>query len=174
MKEQHIPVGIFHGEIFIVTIEDGKLHVGIDGKPCFDVLRPVSEDALEKYRDMSYREDEYLDAWKEAVAHGRTLEGFDDWFEDLWEEEFDESDPEDFPGKDDSFTDYLTEDFRLVADGIIKARMGIDVGTWEASGCYPPDTNAIHGNIFRDWDYVFEAPLSKKYAKEFAKKYGRK
>ena len=166
MRERHIPVGIYDKEIYFVRLdEDGKLHRGIDGNPVFDVIRPVTEKDLELLRDPDERRDEYKDFWKQAVAADTTEESFDDWLDRVWEEDFDENDPEDFPGKDSSDCQYLTEDFRLAADAVLQGKYGITVGTWESAGGYPPTRSGR--NDFKKWDYVFEAPLSRKYAKYY-------
>ena len=165
MREQHIPVGIYDTEIFIIRLVDGKPYCGIDKKPIFDVIRPVEDSNLDYLRSQSEREEEYKDFWKQAVAAGQTEEGFQDWYDDLWEEELDEDDPEDFPGKDSSDCQYLTEDFRLAADAVLQGKYGITVGTWESAGGYPPTRSGR--NNFKKWDYVFEAPLSRKYAKYY-------
>lgn len=169
MKEQYIPVGIHNQEIFIINLEDGKPHCGIDGKPCFDVIRPVDVETLEYLRDMDQREDEYKELWKEAVAADATEQGFTDWLEDLWAEEFDEEDEEDFPGKDNSFCRYLDEDLREAADKFLLEECGVEVGTWEAAGTYSP--GSFGSEKFTGWDYVFDTPLAKKYAKEYEKRF---
>ena len=116
MREQHIPVGIYDTEIFIIRLVDGKPYCGIDNKPIFDVIRPVEDSDLDYLRNQDKRADEYKDFWKQAVAAGDTEESFQDWYDSLWEEEFDEDDPEDFPGKDDSDCQYLDEEKRLAAE----------------------------------------------------------
>ena len=130
MRERHIPVGIYDKEIYFVRLdEDGKLHRGIDGNPVFDVIRPVTEKDLELLRDPDERRDEYKDFWKQAVAADTTEESFDDWLDRVWEEDFDENDPEDFPGKDSSDCQYLDEEKRLAADGFLYNEYGMRVGT---------------------------------------------
>mgnify|MGYP003315513379 CR=1 FL=1 len=62
-----------------------------------------------------------------------------DWLEEYMNESFDECDEEDFPCKDNSFVDELTDEERAIADKYILDTYGIEVGTWEASGCYPPE-----------------------------------
>lgn len=45
-------IGIYEEEIFLVEGNDiNNVHRGIDGKPVFCVLRPVSKEQLEDYRD---------------------------------------------------------------------------------------------------------------------------
>lgn len=164
MKEQHIPVGIYNREIFIARLEDGKTSRDCDGRIFFDVIRPVEDSELEWLRDQSEREDEYKDIWKYAVAAGDTEESFQDWYDCAWNEDFDEDDPEDFPTKDDSYCEYVDEEKRLAAEEFLRNEYGIRVGTWVASGCYPP---AFRNEQFKGWDYVFDDALSKKIAKDY-------
>ena len=179
MKEKHIPVGIYNNEVFIAEFEDGKLRVGIDKKPIFGVLRPVSAEQLESYRDSYQREDEYKDLWREAVRAEQTEEGFDDWFEDVWSEEFDEDDPEDFPGRDVSDTEYLVDDDRLKADQFLSTK-GIDVASYTCGGSYSPATKVYHRDTdswysdFKEWDYVFPSKEAEKIAADFVRKFARK
>ena len=158
MKEQHIPVGIYKKEIFIASVTDGKPYRGFDNRMCFDVIRPVSVVDLEHMRDPDYRMDDYEDLWRDAVRAGNTILGLEDWFNEIWDEEFDETDPEDFLGKDDSDTQYLGEEDRLAADNFLANQYDLNVGTWESSGCYAPDGK---------FDFVFDNPLAKEIAKEF-------
>ena len=159
MREQHIPVGIYDTEIFIIRLVDGKPYCGIDNKPIFDVIRPVEDSDLDRLRNQDERADEYKDFWKQAVAAGDTEESFQDWYDSLWEEEFDEDDPEDFPGKDDSDCQYLDEEKRLAADNFLYNEYDMRVGTWESAGLYPPREGVF--------DYVFNDPLSEKWAKYY-------
>lgn len=161
MKEQHIPVGIYDKEIFIIRLIDGKPDCGIDKTPIFDVIRPVEDSTLDYLRSQSQREDEYKDFWKQAVAAGETEEGFQDWYDSLWEEEMDEDDPEDFPGKDSSDCQYLDEEKRLAADGFLYNEYDMRVGTWESAGSYPP---GYRYEPFEGFEYVFNDPLSEKWA----------
>lgn len=140
MKEQNIPVGIYKNEIFIAKVEDGKFAKNYYGDLHFSgVLRPVSVDMLENYRDPDKRRGEYKDYWKQAVQAGSTEDGFENWLEEVWSEEMDEDDPESYPGKDDSGCEYLTEDFRKEADGFLLEHGDIEVGTWESAGSYSPE-----------------------------------
>lgn len=174
MKEKHIPVGIYNNEVFIAEFEDGKVRVGCDGKPIFGVLRVVDEDMLEKMRDQSYREEDFKDHWKMAVHAGSTEQSFQDWYDDLWAEEFDEDDPEDFLWKDASDLEYLVGEDRLAADNFLASR-GINVGTWESSGSYAPDTEVYHEDgwysDFKEWDYVFNSKEAEEIAADFVKKF---
>ena len=159
---QNIPVGIYKNEIFIASIEDGVFNGS------FDVLRPVSTEQLVYLRDKYEREDEYKDLWKEAVRAGNTELGLDDWIDDVWEEEYDEDDEEDFPGKDSSFLDYLSEEDRKAADEYLET-LGIEVGTWEASGCYSP-VSFSKSKLFNGWDFVFDSDEARKWAKRYEEK----
>ena len=173
---RQIPVGIYDGEIYLAEMEGEKPHVGIDNKPVFCVLRTVSESQLEYLRDISEREDEYKDLWKEAVHADQTEQGFDDWLDDVWAEEYDEDDPEDFPGKDSSWLDDLSEEDRAAADEFLEGQ-GYSIGTWEASGCYDPMHGTYHSadgrwySDFKDWDFVFDNPEARKIAEDFVKKF---
>lgn len=173
-REKHIPVGIYNNEIFIAKVgEDGKMAKGYMGKPYFNgVLRPVTESDLDRLRDSSEREDEYFDLWKQAVQADSTRESFDEWFDQVWGEEYDEDDEEDFPGKDGSDCQYLTEEFREEADSFLE-KQGIKVGTWESSGSYSPTHETYHDgewrSDFKKFDYVFSDPLSQALAKEYVK-----
>ena len=157
MKEQHIPVGIYNTEIFIARVIDGKPYRTFDNRMTFDVIRPVSVGDLEHLRDPDYRMEDYEDLWREAVRAGRTVLGLEDWFNDIWGEEFDETDPEDFLGKDDSDTQYLGEEDRRAAEKFLENEYGL-VGTWESAGWYSPNGK---------FDFVFDNPLAKEIAKEF-------
>lgn len=165
MKEQHIPVGIYDKEIFFARLIDGKPYCGIDNRPVFDVIRPVEDGSLDYLRNQDERAEEYKDFWKQAVAADATEEGFWDWFDATWKEEFDEDDPEDFPGKDSSDCQYLDEEKRLAADNFLYNEYDMRVGTWESSGCYAPES--FGGGTFDGWDYVFNDPISEKLAKEY-------
>ena len=158
MKEKHLPVGIFNNEIYIAKIEDGKFKY-FDG-----VLRPVTTDQLDELRDPDERREEYKEFWKQAVAANATEESFDDWFEMLWAEEYDEDDPEDFPGKDASDVAYLSDEDRLKADWFL-GLSGIEVGTWESAGSYSPRSSFCKD--FKHFDYVFMNPDAERIAKEY-------
>jgi len=159
---QNFPVGIYDGEIFIARIEDGKI-------AGFDVLRPVTTEQLESMRDKWERADEYKDFWKDAVAHDMTEDSFEDWFDSVWDEEFDENDEEDFPGKDDSYLDYLDEEQREAADSYMEEN-GTEVGTWETSGWYEPkNTHSEKGKNFKKFDFVFPDEDAQKWAKKYVK-----
>ena len=163
----YVPVGIYNNEIFIAEITDGKMNSS------FHVLRPVTKNQLDTLRDKYDREDEYLENWKQAVAADLTTQGFNEWFEDVWDEEFDEDDEEDFPGKDSGCLDYLGETDRQAADDYMNAELedeGEEIGTWEDSGWYAPvnsfrnDSAPWHG-----WDFVFDNKEAKHWAKVYEK-----
>lgn len=158
---QNIPLGIYNNEIFIARIEDGVL-------ANFDVLRPVSTEQLDYLRDKYERTDEYKYLWKEAVRCDRTELGLEEWLDSIWEDEYDEDDDEDFPGKDSSFLDYLSEEDREAADKFLETQ-GTEVGTWEASGCYAP-VNSFRedNNVFTGWQLVFDNDEARKWAKKYA------
>ena len=156
---QNIPLGIYNNEIFIARIEDGVL-------ANFDVLRPVSTEQLDYLRDKYERTDEYKYLWKEAVRCDRTELGLEEWLDDIWEDEYDEDDEEDFPGKDSSFLDYLSEEDREAADKFLETQ-GTEVGTWEASGCFAP-ANKFRDEVFTGWQLVFDNDEARKWAKKYA------
>ena len=158
MKEEHIAVGISNKEIYIASVVDGKFE-RFDG-----VIRPVSTEQLEYLRDSCERMDDYKDLWKQAVQADRTEVGFENWFESVWNEEYDEDDEEDFPGKDSSDTQYLSDEDREAADGYLAESEGFEVGTWECSGSYSPRS---FNKDFRHFDLVFDNPLARRIAKEY-------
>lgn len=167
MKTQFIPVGIFNMEIFIAEVIDGKMRINsITKKPDFEgVLRPVSAEDLDDRRDLDGMRDEYKWMWKYAVAADVTEDSFDNWLEQYWAESFDEDDPEDFPNKDSSDCQYLTDEMRKEADNFLMESKDYEVGTWECSGSFNP--GSFGGRKFKKFDYVFNNPLSKKLAKEY-------
>ena len=174
MKEQNIPVGIYKNEVFIANVEDGKFAKDYFGNPHFSgVIRPVTTDQLEDFRDPDEFREDYKDRWKEAVNADATEDSFDDWFDMVWNEDYDEDDPEDYPGKDDSDCEYLTEDFRKEADNFLLEHEDIEVGTWESAGSYSPNHERYDSETgewvsdFKKFDYVFKNPLSKALAKEY-------
>jgi len=160
---EHIPVGIYNDEVYIAEIEPNKPHIDKYGYMHFGVIRPVSKDMLENLRDPECRRGEYKDLWKEEVEADATEQGFDEWLEDVWAEEFDEDDEEDFPDKDSSDCQYLDEDYRPAADAFLAER-DIEVGTWESSGAYSPHA---FNRPFTGWDFIFDTPESKQLAKEY-------
>ena len=161
---KHIPVGIYDNEVFIARVEEGNaLHRKIDNSISFDVIRPVSAEQLSYLRDMDERRDEYKELWKDAVRADATEESLDDWLEQVWDEEFDEDDEESFPGKDDSDTQYLTDELREQADAFLLENEGIEVGTWEASGSYEPAAGWRHEE-YHGWDFVFDTDEARRIA----------
>ena len=160
---RNVPVGIYNGEIFIVLVKDGKM------TDSFDVIRPVTKEQLSYLRDKWERADDYKYFWKEAVASDATEQSFEDWFDAVWDEEFDETDEEDFAGKDDSFIYYLDEDERKAADAYMESQ-GVEIGTWESSGCYAPVSACTKDKTFKGWEFVFDNDEARKCAKEYEKR----
>lgn len=118
-------IGMYDKEIFI------------EGEHNCDVIRLVDKDTLEKlHTKEGLIEYGWDDLWKEAVRCGATTDGLDDWLDAVLDEE--DNGDEMFAGKDDSFVNELTDEERAIADKYILDTYGIEVGTWEASGCYPP------------------------------------
>lgn len=167
MSKQFIPVGIFEKEIFIAEVVDGKMkRNSLTNKPDFSgVLRPVSVEDLDDRRDCDSMRDNYKEEWKTAVAADATEDSFEDWLEQVWAESFDEDDPEDFPDKDSSDCEYLTDEMREEADNFLMESEDYEAGTWESSGFFNP--GSFSGRKFKKFDYVFNNPLSKKLAKEY-------
>ena len=161
-KSRHIPVGIYGNEVFIAEIEpSGEVHRGINGKPLFEVIRPVTLESLEEHRGMDSMRDVMRHAWKEVVDSDNTELGFDDWLKNVWSEMYDEDDEEDYPFKDDSYTEYLTGQDRLTAESFIESNGYPQIGTWECSGLY---------QLSDDFDYVFMSPEAEKIAREIEKR----
>ena len=157
MEQKHLPVGIFKNEIYIALVEDGKFK-HFDG-----VLRPVTTDQLDYLRDPYERREEYKEIWKQAVNADATEDSLDDWLDAVWTDDYDEDDPEDFPGKDDSDVQYLSDEDRLKADWFL-GLSGVEVGTWESAGSYNPRS---FYKDFKHFDYVFMSPDAERIAKEY-------
>lgn len=130
--------------------EDGSIHTGIDGKPVFSVIRPVDTERLEELRTDP---ESVLDLWQLAVAEGNERRSLEQYFEYLMETECD--DLEGFPHKDSSFVNYLSDEDRAMIDKDCLDTHDIQVGTWEASGCFRPDVEAITA-IYADKDSATE------------------
>lgn len=162
MARKKFPVGIYNGEIFIIDTERNKE----DGHFSFDVIRYVTDSQLEYLRDPDERRDEYKEFWQQAVQAGTTEDGLDDWLESIWDEEMDEDDPESYPGKDESDCDAINEEERKAADEFIEESRGVTVGTWESSGAYSP--GSFDGGEFKGWDFMFDTPEARKWAKKYA------
>ena len=119
-------IGIYDKEIFIEN--------GLN----YDVLRFVDKETLDRLHTVEGLIDYgYDELWKEAVVHDATTDSLNDWLEQLLCEE-DDGD-EEFVGKDSSFLSTLTKKERKAADKFILDTYGIEVGTWECSGLYPPE-----------------------------------
>lgn len=160
MKRRPKAVGIYNDEIFIANFdEEGN----ING---FDVLRSVTKNMLEELRDADSYEDYCEDLWKCAVQAGSTKLGLHEFAQELIDEADVDNDEEAFPLKDDSGIEYLTEEERELADKFLLEHSNIEVGTWEASGSYPPTYDQlINGQwvtTFKKFDYVFDEELAKK------------
>ena len=159
--EKHIVTGIYNKEIFIAVIEDGKIRG-------WDVLRPVSTEDLEKRRDPSEIKEYCRDLWKEAVRAGVTEDSLDDYVDAVIAESDMDDNEEMYPGKDESDCDYLIPDIREEADTYMSEEEGIEIGTWESSGCYEPSTHWFGRETpFQKWDYVFKSKDAQKYAKQY-------
>lgn len=142
-------VGLLDGEIFFVKMEDGTPHLGCNRIPVYDVIRHVDRDTM---RYLQTDPESVRDLWVEAVRTGYTDDGLTDYFEQLVDDSFDESiwDGEAWPYKDESDCDSLTDDYRKAADEWLETNKGIEVGSWESSGAYPPPS--------MDFDILFCEP----------------
>lgn len=133
-------IGISDGELFIV----GCINI-LYGNPIYNVVRPVSADNLAYLRgeDGDVYE-EYREYWLEAVKGGYTDLGLHEWVDDLISES--NYDDEAFPMEDKSFCECFDENngLREWADDCIADIDGTNVGTWEASGCFPPKKPFTH------------------------------
>ena len=160
-------IGIYNDEIFLVegtNIND--VHRGCDKKPIFCVLRPVSKSMLESLRDEDEIKENVRDLWKEAVRGGDYEGSLDDYVADVIAESGMDDDDEMFPFKDESWLYELTDEMREQADKFIKEHSGYEVGTWEASGCYAPDSD------FKGFDFVFHTNEAQEFAEAYEKERG--
>lgn len=160
MKEKAVPVGIFQKEIFIALYRDGKLYG-------FDVIRPVEANVLEELRDPDSYQEYCEDLWKGAVQAGATRLGLREYAEQCIDEADCLNDDEAFPGKDESGCENLTPELRKEADNYLMDECGVEVGTWECSGSFCP--NSFYKN-FKKFDYVFDNDAARKSAKDYYKK----
>lgn len=158
-KEKSIPVGIFNKEIFIARIKDGKILN-------FDVLRYVTESQLDDYRNFDDIREHCRELWIEAVKAGQTEESLDD-FTDSIISDTDMDDEENYPFKDSSDTDKVSDEQYEQANAFIKEEYDDTVGTWESAGCYHPA--GFFSPAFHTWDFVFEDEEAQKYAKLYEK-----
>lgn len=161
--EKHIVTGIYNREIFIARVQD-------NGKVYWDVLRHVSKSDLEDRRNPDEIKEYCRDLWKEAVRAGATEQSLDDYVDEVISESDMDDNEEMYPGKDESDCEYLTPDLREEADTFMLEHEGIEIGTWESSGCYEPNTHwCSTDKSFKNWDYVFSTPEAKKQAAAYVK-----
>ena len=169
MTKRPKAVGIYDKEIFIANFdENGNI-------AHFDVLRPVEASMLSDLRDADTYKEYCRELWEQAVLAGNTEESLLDFAQELIDEADVDDDEEAFPLKDESGLEYLTQEEREVADNFLEAEYGIEVGTWEASGCFPPtmetvigtDENGdnIWGTKFKKFDLVYDFELAEQYYK---------
>lgn len=141
----HKTVGMIGNEIFFAEIDpDGRIHCGGDGVPVYDVIRPVTRDQMEELQEDP---DTVRDLWQGEVAAGGTELGLADFFDSLMAECYGD---EDWPCKDDTFCEYLSDEDRAKADAYLSENEGMDVGSWEASGFFSPSS--------LDFDLLFCEP----------------
>ncbi len=153
--EHYKTVGIYDKEIFIAELDDKGNFVRFIG-----VLRPVTEKMLDDLRDACTYKEYCRDLWVCAVRAGRTELGLEEYAQELIDEACCEDDEETFPGKDDGYVQYLTEEEREKADKFLLEHEKIEVGTWECGGMYSPDS---FSEDFKKFDYVFDKKLAKQY-----------
>ena len=161
--EKQVPVGIFDGEIYIANIDTKT-----DKIRNFDVLRPVSEDDLDSRRSDDNVRDYCKEQWQMAVSSGYYEESLDTFIEEQEEEYEVDDDDENFVGKMADALDYLSDEDRQEADEFMSEHEGIEIGTWEDSGCYAP-SSSFGSKDFKKFDYVFKNEEAKKYAKIYVK-----
>ena len=114
---------------------------------------------LEELRDVDTYKEYCRDLWQCAVQTGNTELGLEDFAQEQLDDAGIDDDEEAFPGKDDSDTQYLTEEERAIADDFLLEHDDVEVGTWECSGMYPPNMD----NDFKKFDYIFDKKLAKQY-----------
>lgn len=159
-KERYVPVGIFDKEIYLARLEDGKL------TGSFDVLRYVTQERLEKYRDPDNIRDYLKEDWKAAVQKDMTEDSLDDFVDEAMQEYDLDDNEEMYPGKDESGMENLGYNERDEADDFIQKKYGEEVGTWEFAGWYAP-VNSFTKRTFRRFDYVFKNKEAKRLAEEY-------
>lgn len=115
---------------FVINDKNGTHHYNI---------RPVSTERLEELQSLEGCKECNREIWVDAVRHG----GCEDSLEDFCQELLDSCDgDEDYPFKDDAYTQYLDyinpktgNTLRKDVDAKMLALFGFRVGTWECSGC---------------------------------------
>lgn len=119
------------------------------GKDDYHVLRPVSKDKLKYLRSLERCMEDFRSVWENVVATHQTIDGLEDYCNELLMEC---SGDEDFPLKDDEYTDILEHDacnsrnkpiygtLRDWVDSHLREHHDFLVGTWEYSGSYPPES----------------------------------
>lgn len=102
-------------------------------------IRPVSTELLEKLQSLEGCKAYNKEIWVEAVRHGDCEDSLNDFCQEL----LDSCDgDEEYPFKDDSFTQYLDyinpktkNTLREDVDAKMLELFDYQVGTWECSGC---------------------------------------
>lgn len=167
MSKKPKAVGIYDKEIFIANFnDDGTIKY-------FYVLRPVSAELLSDLRDPDTYKSYCEDLWRCAVQAGNTESGLLEFAQELIDEADCDNDDEAFPLKDDSGLEYLTQEEREAADNFLQEEYGIEVGTWECSGSFPPTIEDCVGwdeknepiwvTNFKKFDLVFDFELAEQY-----------
>lgn len=127
-----------------------------------DVICLVEADRLEGLQSDNEVREYYRQDWKYAVANDQTEDSLDDWIEYAREEE--PADDEYYPGKDESGCDIFNYEYnegaREFIDEYLSENEDIEVGTWEASGCYTPSQDS-------DIQIIFDYDLFKRFCPWF-------
>lgn len=143
MNNQHyITLGMDNeGQIYGLPVDENR-DFNHDAPPSCVVIRPVSQETMDYYRN---DEESMLEDWQAQVQADQTRLGLKEFFEEAMSEN---GDPEWWPGKDESFVDDLIAsngvgepDKVLFQDCLQDAeeRLGEELGTWEASGWWTPN-----------------------------------
>lgn len=149
-------VGIYGREVYIS--ENGNVEQ-------FSVIRPVSQELLEELHDVEYWKKNYRYWWVDAAKEGRTDDSLEDFFQKMIDEEDNGDDV--YIGKDNSDCEVLEldDELRAKCDRFILETTGMEVGTWEAAGCYSPMKwgEATIVDRFIRFDLVLDEELARKY-----------
>lgn len=163
---KYIPVGISQNELFMTEDVD---HTDYLGQMIFCVIRPVTQSELEHLKSDDYIYERCDELWRERVKYDNTYTGGLDDFVEMAKNEMGYED-EDFIFKDCSFCEVLEDErkiyqplpeweghvvpltLRQFIDLWVEYNTGEAVGTWEASGFFPPQENDCHTPV--KFDYV--------------------
>ena len=138
----HVTLGMdSQGQVYGIVVDgNGNL---IPGRTACEVIRPVTESTLKYCRE---DEESVIDSWKMAVNMNLTQNGLSEYFKEALAEN---SDPEWYPGKDESFVDNLIASNGVGEPGKVlfqdaamdaEERVGEVVATWECAGWFMPSS----------------------------------